>query len=74
MGLYNERFPFPQKVVHSIDKDGLGEEVKREGKTGVIREIEVDVLLDENCAIALHKWLGEKISSLQQARETVSDA
>jgi hypothetical protein len=60
--LFIQRAVTPQIVTHKIKEDGsLGEEVHREGKTGIIREIEAGIILDINVARTLPKWLGDKI-------------
>lgn len=68
MALFSERAAIPQKIVFGVDAAGrLGEELGREGKNGIVREMEVDVVLDKSAAISLIKWLGEKIQTLTDA-------
>jgi hypothetical protein len=64
MGIFSERTPFPQKTVHNIGPTGdLGSELReqREGRKAIIREMEVDVVLEIAQAIALRQWLDERI-------------
>ena len=68
MSIYSERRALPRLIVHEIEPDSLGKEVGREGRAGMVRELEVDVVLDEGTAIALRQWLGDKIEELQKAR------
>ena len=70
MALFNERIPIPQETEHIIGPDGtLGDEVEesRIARTGVIREVEVDVIMNLNTATALYDWLEKKISILKDA-------
>ena len=55
--------PIPQKVVHSFESGVLGGEIqeKREGKSGLVREVEVGVTMNVAQAEALISWLREKI-------------
>lgn len=71
MALYNERQAIPTKMVYPIEGTGLGPEIrkKRKGREGLVREVEVDVILSIEQAQALHTWLTNKI----EAFETVSD-
>ncbi|MCA9523477.1 MAG: hypothetical protein KC609_21025 [Myxococcales bacterium] len=63
MHFYSERLPIPQKVVHSFESGVLGGEIqeKREGKSGLVREVEVGVTMNVAQAEALISWLREKI-------------
>jgi len=64
---YNERSPIPKMVVVNLDETGiiLGE-VKRESKQGIIREMEVDVVLSLQAATELYQTLGENLKSIQE--------
>lgn len=73
MGIFSERMPFPQKIVHSLEalpdgKQKLGPEIlgRREGRQAVIRELEVGVVLNVAQAIVLRKWLDDRIKQYQQ--------
>jgi len=65
--LYCERPPIPQQTVHEIsDSMELGPELPEErvARDAVIREAEVGVLMDLVTAKALHRWLDDKIKTL----------
>jgi hypothetical protein len=65
MAFYNERFPLPTKVTNRL-KDGVpAEEVSRESRSGILREVEVAVHMNLATAISIHEWLGNKISELR---------
>jgi hypothetical protein len=62
-----ERAVTPQKVVHEVTEKGLlGKELSREGKIGIIREIEAGAIMDLATAEVLRDWLDSKIRSLKE--------
>jgi len=76
---YSERTPIPQKVVFQLNDKGqlVGEEMsQREGKEGVVRELEVDVVMSLAAANAFYEILGNNLKQAtqfflnQQASET----
>jgi hypothetical protein len=67
MNLFSERSPIPRRVVYAITPElTLGEELEREGREGVIREIEMASLMDLATARVLHEWLGKKIELIER--------
>ncbi len=66
---WNERFPIPKRVVHSVGADGtLGEELKTERKTrdAIVREVEAGVVLDLETAKAFRDWLNDRIAQIEK--------
>lgn len=64
IAFYSERFPIPQQVTQAVDAQGvLGDEISREGKGGVVREVEVEVIMDVDTAVAVRSWLDDKIAA-----------
>jgi hypothetical protein len=62
MELFVERMPTPKQETFVLNPDGkLGPELNREGKQGMIREIESGIVMDVITAIRLRDWLSEKI-------------
>jgi hypothetical protein len=58
LSLFSERGAIPQLIEQSINADGsLGEEIKRSGKDGIVREIEVGVMLNAQTAQRIAEWL-----------------
>jgi hypothetical protein len=69
MSFFSERGPIPQRIVHAIEPRGvLGGEIAEEriSRKGVVREVEVDVVLNLEMAVSLRKWLDDKIKNLQE--------
>jgi hypothetical protein len=65
VAFYNERLPIPESVTHHLGPDGvLGDEIIEERKTkaGIIREVEIGVMMDVPVAQALHVWLGQVLA------------
>lgn len=74
VAFYSERLPIPQVVAHKIDvKNGqLKEEIltERVMRDGVVREVEVNVVLDIDGAERLVEWLNGKIREAKNAQGT----
>lgn len=69
MSLFSERSPLPNTIEYSLTEEGkLGEEVVREGKAGIVREIDVTALMDLKLAKALRTWLDDKIAEAERLR------
>ena len=67
ISFYNERLPIPKKAVHSISEDGqLGEIIEQEKLDGVVREMEVDVVMSVNSARNLYDWLGKRLTEIDK--------
>lgn len=60
MALFSERFPIPQTIVHEVVGGKLGTEVERRGREGVVRDVEVSVIMRPDTAVAVARWLLEK--------------
>jgi len=60
--LYTERAPIPRVMTHALSSDGkLGPLVHSEARPGIVREIEVSLLLDKAAAQSLRDWLNEQL-------------
>lgn len=67
MTLYSERAAIPQQTEYEITAEGtLGKEVTdlRVGRDGIVRELEVDAIMNVATARALHEWLGTRLEQL----------
>jgi hypothetical protein len=77
MAIFNDRQPIPRMIEHEITSDGrLGEELSRDIRSGIVREVEADVIMDLNAARSLREWLTGKITDLEERlqAEQSSDA
>jgi hypothetical protein len=68
LALFSERPAIPTQVVNEIAEDGtLGSEIPgaTQGKGGIVRELEVDAIMDLTTARILYRWLGEAIGKVE---------
>ena len=68
--LYSERAHLPDVAVQAVENGQLGKEVieQRKGSEGILRELEVGVVMDVNVAKSLVTWLEERIKVAEQMR------
>jgi hypothetical protein len=65
--LYNERLAIPQITEAQIGSDGsVSSEQVIESKQHVVREVEVELILDLPSARVFARWLNEKADALEQ--------
>lgn len=64
MSVYSERLPIPKRITHTVSDGGLADEVGRESREGVIREVEATMTMTLKTAIAMRAWLDERINHL----------
>ena len=70
MAFYNERPAIPKQVTHEVTAEGnLGAEIadERIARDAIVREVEVEVIMDLETAKRLREWLDDKIQRLGQA-------
>lgn len=73
LGLYSERSAIPQVMVHEIMETGqVGAERQdeRQGKKGVVREVEIGATMSVETATSIIGWLQEKVDLIQKLRKT----
>ena len=73
MSIYSERFAIPRFVVQRVADGKVGEETSREGKDWVIRELEVDIVMDVVTAKGLLIWLQQKMALLEDPNTSIKD-
>jgi hypothetical protein len=62
MELFSEKGPTPDTVTHELnDNASLGQEISRQSKDGIIRQVEAGLVLDLTTAEAIRNWLDEKM-------------
>lgn len=63
MAVFSERTPLPRSMTHLIVNGELGAEIesKRDMKTGAFRELESDLVMTIDVAVAIRDWLNAKI-------------
>jgi hypothetical protein len=66
ISLYSERQVIPDAVVQEILPDGrLTDVTDMSGPIGIMRELEVGVMMDETTAASFHHWLGQQLELLR---------
>lgn len=73
---YNTRSAFPKQTSVTMPEPGLnaGPEQIEDALPGMVREIEVDVMMDVSFALSFQSWLDQKIEFLKvQSGMTESD-
>lgn len=76
MSFFSERTPLPKRLAYEILEDGdIGQEDTslRKAKRGIVREMEVGVLLDYGTAIALRAWLDNQIQAVERQMKQMED-
>lgn len=69
LSFYNERFPIPTAMVHQVKPTGeVGEEIReeREGRKGIVREVDVGIEMDLTVAKSVVEWLQGKIAQVEK--------
>jgi hypothetical protein len=77
MSLYSERTPIPQRMAHPLNPNGtLGEPIPSEtvGKDGIVREVDVDVMMNIETTKSLYMWLGQKIKEHEALDQQIKKA
>jgi hypothetical protein len=72
IGLYSERSPIPQMMVHEITDAGqVGPERldERVTKNGVVREVEIGAMMSAEVATSFIAWLQDKIDIVHKLRK-----
>src|SRR6185369_2748469 len=65
--LYNERAAIPRSMTHTLDQQGaLGPMESTETRGGIVREMEVGIIVDRDDAARLRDWLSAKIDQLDE--------
>ncbi len=70
IAIFNERQPIPKKVFHPVKDGAMQPEImeKRQVRPGLFREVEADLIVNMEVAMALRAWLDEKITEMQNVR------
>lgn len=69
LGVYCERGPIPRKVTYELQLEDettarMGEEVDKDSKQGIVREVVAGLYMNKTTAVNLRTWLDERINSM----------
>lgn len=73
---FNSRPPIPQILVHEIEDDGhVGEEIldQKVGKDGIVREVEVGVVMSAQHVEALIAFLQDRLESIKKIKSSLAE-
>lgn len=71
IAFYSERNPIPQTIEHAVADGGqLGDEImeSRVVRSGFVREVDIDVIVDLETAVSFRAWIDEKIKMLEKMK------
>jgi len=69
LSLFSERGAIPQVIELALKPDGtLGEEVGRETKSGIVREVEIGLTLTPGAATELAEFLVRQVKILRESQ------
>lgn len=69
IAFYAERAAIPKSTTQKVNPDGsLGDEIARESKEGVVRQMETDIIVNENTARVIKVWLDQKLEEFEARR------
>lgn len=73
ISFFSERPPLPKVSSVEISPDGTFKESNIETKSGVIREVEVDVVMNLDTARVFHTWLSQKIADSEKLEQAITE-
>lgn len=69
IAFFCERMAIPKTVKQKIKDDGtLGDEIDRDVREGVVRQMEIDVVMGEEAVKNLKVWLDRKLEGFEARR------
>jgi hypothetical protein len=67
VSIFSERAPIPTRVTHALTEQGtFGPEIARHVESGLLREVEVDVVMNIEVAKFVRDWLGARIKEFDE--------
>jgi hypothetical protein len=65
MAFFSERAPIPQQETYMLEQGKLGKCKAVKQRDAIIREVEVETLIDLQVAKVIVQWLGDKINQAE---------
>jgi hypothetical protein len=73
VAFWNERPPIPKQLEFEVTPEGgIGDETKRVGRDAVVREVEVNVVMNLLTAKTFVNWLQDKIKKVEERTDAES--
>ena len=74
MAVWNQRQPYPKRVSYAVTSDQeLGDEVGLEVRDGLVREVEVGVVMSPSTALEVIEWLQKQLESHTDLRHSLPE-
>lgn len=73
MNVYGERPPIPRRTSRALNADSSTRETIRDGKHGIAREVEADIVMDVETAKSMVHWLNQQIATVEKILRTVNE-
>jgi hypothetical protein len=66
VAIFSERPALPQTTEHEVSAEGqVSDPIAEEGKAGIVREMDADLIMTKQAATELRDWLTERIEQLE---------
>jgi hypothetical protein len=72
MAFFSERQPIPKRETYKLEKGRLSKLIAKEERNAIIREVEVEALIDIETAKTIVKWLEDKIQQAENLRKQLN--
>jgi len=69
MAFFSERAPIPKRETFNLGADKLGDKIATEQRDAVVREVEVELLMNIGTAKSICKWINEKITQIEDIQK-----
>jgi hypothetical protein len=66
LAAFSQRLPFPTQAVHEVEDGRVGKELAREGRSGLVRELEVVLAFDASLTRSIIDWLERRLADLAE--------
>ncbi len=73
MALFSERAPIPKRETFKLKQGRLGDIITREQRDAIIREVEIEALMDLSTAKRVANWLNEKIHAAEELQKEIEE-
>jgi hypothetical protein len=72
--LFSERLPIPVQTIHELEDGRVSGELSRVSRSGVVREVEVDVIFSLDMAEAMANWLLDHVQKIRTAIQSSGES
>lgn len=69
VSFFSERFPIPQETIHTVEEGfEIGGEVDRTSREGLVRELEVNMVMDAEIAERIALFIQQQVARVRDLR------